>query len=195
MPIEVLTALLALLGVLIGFLVEVLKERISVRGDTKNHISKARFDKEFEIYQELSEKNLSMVYGVGDITVCSKMLLDTNFDEQTLKDIDFESKVTDLCTRCNDADFSNKKYAPFINKDIYENFKSLHKKCDEVFYFAKFITQNRTGTALYRHKENIYNKNESVEEIIKIQKEISTLTENILNALRNYLKLLDVKEK
>ena len=37
-------------------------ERYKTELDKKVYVSKVKFDKEFEIYQELSEKNISMVY-------------------------------------------------------------------------------------------------------------------------------------
>ena len=195
MPTEVYTALLALLGVLIGYLADVLKTRISVKGDTKNHISKARFDKEFEIYQELSEKNLSMAYDVGKITIDIKMILNSNFNEEVYSDTNFDKNVEELCNHCNDADFSNKKYAPFIDKHIFEEYKQLYKKCDMAFCHAKYIMQYRKTDITFWHQEKTYDKKSSAKTIISIQKEVSELSDKILDELRDYLKSLDVKEK
>lgn len=38
----------------------------------------------------------------------------------------------------NDAEFSNKKYAPFINKEIFQNYKTLENLINDIFTMFKF---------------------------------------------------------
>ena len=78
----------------------------------KEHISKTRFDKEFEIYLELSQKNLTLVYDVGEMTLTARAIAE-NSPEITEKEI--EEIMEKTCNALNEADFSNKQYAPFID--------------------------------------------------------------------------------
>ena len=52
---------------LISYLASFTMLRLQVKNERGTHISKQRFDKEFEIYQELSEKNLTAVYDAGTV--------------------------------------------------------------------------------------------------------------------------------
>ena len=117
---EVYVGLFTLIGALLGFLVEFSIERLKVKLEKKIHISQARFDKEFEIYQELSEKGLSMVYSVGEIVL--------NVNGLDISKEDVEQNKNKTCNYLNEMEFSNKKYAPFISKDIYIKYKMLNNK-------------------------------------------------------------------
>ena len=69
--------------------------------DQKKYVSKVKFDHEFQIYQELSEKNLSLVYKIGEMTRSIKSkFFEKSYDELLKELVDLE----------NDAQFCNKKY-------------------------------------------------------------------------------------
>ena len=161
----------------------------------KEHISQARFDKEFEIYQELSEKNLTMVYVMGEIARAAKGLF---YNSSDFSDEEIEEIKNRACNNLNDADFSNKKFAPFIDKDIYEQYHRLTKLGNKLFrLFIHFTGDNRVfeiGGSLVLFDVKYHSKEELLNDIISNQQELSNLSDRILDEIRDYLKTLDVKE-
>ena len=85
--------------------------------DNKNYISKVRFDAEFKIYQELSEKNINLVYCVSEAALFCMAGL--NDDKELCK------KLNDMCDLLNEAEKTTRKYAPFIDKKLFEKYKEL----------------------------------------------------------------------
>jgi len=116
---------------------EMRKEAFQSESRKKEYVSKVKFDKEFEIYQELSEKNLSMVYAIGELyqfviyILCINSLpeKDRKVDQEPMYDPEKRRKKADFlhkkaCSKLNRADFSNKKYAPFIKKKFMRSTKN-----------------------------------------------------------------------
>lgn len=196
MPTEVYTALLALLGVLIGYLADVLKTRIIVKGDTKNHISKARFDKEFEIYQELFEKNLKLVFDTRYIIKIMQNNKANNRDEI----IDVKNYLTKLLDSLNEACFSTRKYAPFIEDSIYINFENITSISGYIYELTKLLCDNPKidkyiMTSLIDYSTTPYTKKTAIQKIYELGNKIGQLSNETIIIIRNYLKSLDVKEK
>lgn len=141
--------------------------------------AKLKFDKEFEIYQELSEKNLTAVYDVGTAV----FVVNGQYKDDHQKEIEHLEK---LLNSLNDAEFSNKKYAPFINKEIFQEYKSLEVKMKDVYYIFRFWVYNNEG--ILRYKGHSYSANKGCKEYIETtQKEISALSDKILDDVRTYL--------
>ena len=67
MDINIIITLISMVITLISVLTSFTMSRLQVKNERGTHISKQRFDKEFEIYQELSEKNLTAVYDAGTV--------------------------------------------------------------------------------------------------------------------------------
>ena len=161
----------------------------------KEHISKTRFDKEFEIYLELSQKNLTLVYDVGEMTLTARAIAE-NSPEITEKEI--EEIMEKTCNALNEADFSNKQYAPFIDKDVYEDYHKLSELGEEIFQLFKRYTSKdpdfQSEFVFTYHGEEYRSKQDFLNAINCKQKQLSKLSDEILDRLRNYLKSLDVKE-
>ena len=162
--------------------------RLTAKNDRGSHISKTRFDKEFVIYQELSEKNLSAVYAAGQTVKIIRGLYNNDLSK-------IDEHANNLCSSINDADFSNKKYAPFISKDIYENYKVLIKKISEINSFFSFwhLTFNKENKGSFKFKRGgeSYTYDQVKNMIEELQKEVSSLSDEILDQVRNYLQKLD----
>lgn len=181
------TVLAALIGsacTLVGFIVSFATERLKAKSARNNHISQARFDKEFEIYQELSEKNLSAVNSAAIAVLIARGGYNDEPEE-------IEKHIKKMCDLINDAEFSNNKYAPFIDKSIYEDYKRLEIMIGDIFYMLKVWT--RHPNAIFKYHDNRYDHDEVKKYIEDKQKEVNTLSESILDKIRNYLQKLDVK--
>ena len=174
---------------------EMKKEAFQSELRKKEYISKVRFDKEFDIYQELSVKNLTMVYVMGEIARAAKSIF---YNSSDFSDEEIEEIKNRACNNLNDADFSNKKFAPFIDKDIYEQYHRLTKLGNKLFrLFIHFTGDNRVfeiGGSLVLFDVKYHSKEELLNDIISNQQELSNLSDRILDEIRDYLKTLDVKE-
>lgn len=172
-------AAISLASFLIGFAVN----RQTTKNDRGTHISEVRFDKEFEIYQELSEKNLTAVYDAGlTVPIVRGMYQDTP-DK-------ISEHLEKLGMSMDDAEFSNKKFAPFINKEIFQKYKNLESMIKDLYKMFGFWTSTFEGR--FNYKGTLYSKEEAKEYIESKQKEISALSDEILDDVRDYLQKLVV---
>lgn len=153
--------------------------------DRKNYISKARFDKEFELYQILSEKQISLVYDCGEAVILTRGKYRNISDCEK----DFEKFLDDY----NEADICLKRYAPFISQEIFEKYRELDKLSIDLLKlsFVRFDSRNCTDFIFHNIK---YTMESSKAKIETMQKEISTLSDEITEFVREYLKSLDVLE-
>ncbi len=89
----------------------------------------------------------------------------------------------------------NKRYAPFIAKEIFENYKELSEQAFSIIslldLWDRFQTENHT-TLNYNGTD--YEKDKAKDEIEAKQKIISKLSDDILDKLRDYLSSLDTLE-
>ena len=90
----------ALLGTIVGLIGNRVIETVRAKNERRVYISKTRFDKEFLIYQELSEKNLNSVYCAGETS-----LLVNCSDEYS--DIEKKDLLERFCSFLNEAEFAN----------------------------------------------------------------------------------------
>ena len=91
----------------------------------------------------------------------------------------------------NEAEFSNKKYAPFINKEIFQDYRNLENLNKDIFTMFKFWVYDDVG-AKFNYKGQTYTKKECQKYIEDKQKEIAALSDKILDDIREYLQHLDV---
>lgn len=157
--------------------------------ENKTYISKARFDREFSMYQDLCEKNITMVYDMGAAVIITRGGQHPNVNS-------VQDFVNLAAQHIDDAEITNKRYAPFIAKEIFESYKELGKQAYSVisllnlwdmFETKNYTTINYNGTA--------YTRNAAKTEIEDKQKTISKLSDDILDKLRDYLSSLDTLEE
>lgn len=156
----------------------------------KEYVSKVRFDKEFEIYIELTKKITDAVYSVGSCVKIVRGLYDSPEDIPKIED--FVEEFTNLL---NDADHSNKRYAPFIKDEIYRLNKDIDNKCSSIYKL--FLTWNRLRDShLVEMKIGEKTLTAAViqETIEKQQKELSTMYDGLITTVRNYMDSLEIFE-
>ena len=184
MDINIIITLISMVITLISVLTSFTMSRLQVKNERGTHISKQRFDKEFEIYQELSEKNLTAVYDAGTVVPIVRGMYD---DEPEM----IKKHLEKFCESMNEAEFSNKKNAPFINKEIFQDYRNLENLNKDIFTMFKFWVYDDVG-AKFNYKGQTYTKKECQKYIEDKQKEIAALSDKILDDIREYLQHLDV---
>lgn len=152
--------------------------------DRKNYISKTRFDKEFEIYQVLSEKQISLVYDCGKSVILARGKYE-NTDE-------CEQFFEQFNTHINDADVYLKRYAPFISQQIFEKYRVLDRKATKLLKLSIVRFQCREVKGGFKINDEKYTLESSKKIIETMQKEISNLSDDIIEYVRKYLNSLDV---
>ena len=164
--------------------------------DKKTYISKARFDKEFEIHQELSEKVFTMVFNFAELV--RTIRLDQEDDKEVIEKV-WQAAVESY----NGANRTTRKYAPFISESIYKSFIQLGDKCrNQLNYYRLHYTESsfekewESFLASVTGNTPDYSKfetEEKFEEKFKAnQQEISESLDALMSTLRTYLSSLDV---
>jgi hypothetical protein len=164
--------------------------------DKKTYISKVRFDKEFEIYQELSEKVLTMVFKFAELA--RAVSLEQEEDEEVIR-IVWQAAVESY----NEANITTRKFAPFIRKSIYDLFTQLGDKCRNqlnyyCIHYKESYLEREWGSLLafvngYTSDYSNFCTEEKFEEKFKFnQQEISESIDELMSTLRTYLSGLDV---
>lgn len=163
-------------------------EKLKYQLGKKQFVSKTRFEAEFRMYQELSEKNLSMVYCAGESVMIVR--------GQPYSDEEINQFMQKYCDRLNDAEITNKRYAPFIAKEVYEKYLSLEKEANEIFRLLRVWNQYLTesGFAFTISNKTYHTQSEVVQAIEEKQKILSDDLNSITCELRDYLCKLDVLE-
>lgn len=163
-------------------------EKYKAGVENKTYISKARFDREFSMYQDLCEKNITMVYDMGAAVMITRGAKYPGVSS-TQEFIHLAAQHID------NADMLNKRYAPFIAKEIFESYNELGKQAFSIIslldLWDRFQTENHT-TLNYNGTD--YEKDKAKDEIEAKQKIISKLSDDILDKLRDYLSSLDTLE-
>lgn len=85
--------------------------------DKQQYISRTRFDVEFNIYRNLSQK-----FGL----LILRMLADTSCCEYN------EERNGEMCKLAYEAVMELYGSAPFIKKDLYDNFTEIYEKCRQM---------------------------------------------------------------
>jgi len=155
----------------------------------KEYVSKTRFDAEFRMYQELSEKNITMVYNAGQSVLIAR--------GASFTDAEIDQIIENICNSINDAEMTNKRYAPFISQEIYNQYLILEKTSSEILSLLKvWKMYNRGDVFNFRTHGNTYHNQQEVNRAIEIkQKYLSDRSNDLLDILREYLRKLDVMEE
>lgn len=152
------------------------------------HISKERFDREFTMYQELSEKHMTVVYDMGTAVLITRGAKYPEY-EKTSDFVHLAAKHLD------EAEMMNKRYAPFISKEIFENYKELGKQAYSIISLLDLYDRfdNQVAPEI-KYNNQSYTKAQAKQEIEDRQKTLSKLSDDILDKLREYLSGLEAVE-
>lgn len=158
--------------------------------DNKNYISKAKFDKEFEIYQSICAETIEAVFESANIVI----LLRANAPLE-----DFSKQKMVVAEKYNIANKSLVKYAPFMDSQIYTGYRDIFKLFRQLLNLCQCYSETRENGCTefsFNNQEGIqhFTLAGSKEKIIELRKQISDKSDSILIDLRNYLSSRDVLE-
>ena len=186
-----------------------LEDRKSLN-EQKTYISKVRFDKEFQIYTELSEKTLDAIFELGEIV---------NFFNIQGSLQNFIDTYNRIIRKYNEANTLTQKYAPFIDEKIYNEYFILFSKFRKILkYFecwkkaaeqfgvdkplsdlpfndwkisiaSPFLEQSLKAP---EDKAEIYSEKELISKILIAYKDLQTQSDKTIITLRKYLETMEV---
>lgn len=166
----------------IGLIGNGVLEKQRAKDERKAHIASARFNREFDMYQKLCEKHLTMVYDVGNAVLITRGAAIQSAAESIEEFIELSA------THIDDADEENKRCAPFISKEIFEDYKELRRKAyAAISVFKLWRKFDSEGCGKIRYDGKVYSKEEAKNELEKQQKEVSEYSDMILEKMRKYL--------
>lgn len=153
------------------------------------HVSKERFDREFTMYQELSEKHMTMVYDMGAAVMITRGAKYPGYEKTS----DF---VRLAAKHLDQAEMMNKRYAPFISKEIFEKYKELGNQAYSIISLLDLYDMfDNQVTSVIKYNNQSYTKAQAKQEIEDKQKTLSKLSDDILDKLREYLSGLEAVEE
>ena len=157
--------------------------------DKKTYISRARFDAEFQIYKDLSEKVLSM----AECTywLFPRGLDQVPMDEEERKKIYLERYKT-AGEAIGQAQSSIRANAPFIPKAFYEQFEEIAMLCLQQRNMYAWCGELAQVSKNSMHQSETMLKEE--EKCWTRTEEIWKKRELLMQSLREYLQKLDVSE-
>lgn len=164
-------------------------ERLKSQLENKTYISKVRFDREFSIYEELSDKHITVVYDMGTAVMITRGAMPEYVD-------DTQEFVHCAARNLDAAEMTNKRYAPFISKNIFESYKELGKQAYSIISLLDLWDKfDKSLSPIIQFNGEPYTKAQTKDEIERKQKVLSKLSDDILDKLREYLSSLDTMEE
>ena len=153
------------------------KERLAkYQYEMEQYISHTRFDMEFEIYKELSEKVVTLVSYC--LSLFSKEFDYSSIGTPSQNDDDF-SKHNKIVTLLNDANEAINKYAVFIPEKWYEKFDQIKVLCrKQLDASGDYILDGKIGNRTIRSIKN---------ECKKRNRQINNVFDELVNELREYI--------
>lgn len=164
-------------------------EKYKTELNKKEYVSKSRFDAEFRMYQELSEKTISAVYCTGEAVM---VVRGAPYTENEIGNF-----IERFCETLNDASRANRRYASFITAEMYDKYFSIEQKAGEIFDLLKAWKQFRAGERFnIKVRDSYYgNQAETAQAIEKKRAVLSNELDALIVDLRGYLDKLDVLEE
>ncbi len=156
------------------------KEEVKPTAGNKSYISKAKFDTEFKIYQDISETLLTMTADTGLLFPRDLDPLPQDNDKETAV---FEELARKAAASRAAADKTFKRYAPFVPKKLFGLLEVVLAKCGQQLYWYSKIVLNANASGYLVEKEACAGR----------ANEISDLQGLFMDDLRKHLDSLDVK--
>lgn len=169
--------------------------------ERKNYISKVKFDKEFQIYTQLSEYIFDLIFESSKVS---------SFLGDVIQIYDFRDMIERIQDKYNIANQFTQRHAAFINQEIYNEYYKLFKLYRELLTYITCLDREAYNFNAYDDYkiiiELLYEDNDLShnfigkeytyvqlkEEAINTQKKISKQSDEISNKLRSYLDTLEV---
>lgn len=156
-------------------------EKYKATLDQYRHITKTQFDKEFEIYHQLSKLFFSMIVKLSSFTEDTYELKDEQRENQIKKIEEFMHLMEVVC----DAQNALYENAAFIPKDIFERYDSIYNKTNDLFWL--YYKRLREYDFIIDNFDTIIT-DEDKATTKEIEKEFSSVNEK----LREYLSRLSI---
>lgn len=155
--------------------------------DKKTYISRTKFDVEFQIYRELSEKVLTMIDSVYLLFPSGIDHIPPDADRQN--DL-YWQRYHNAGEAINAAQKAITANAAFISADFYNKFEELRRLCVQQYNFY-------TWCGALKKKTDDFSKTKADAETQCWQRteEISEKQQQLITELREYLEKLDVMEE
>ena len=156
-------------------------EKYKFNVDHCRYVTTAQFDREFEIYQKLSESFFRMVVKLSSF-------VDREYDSDTLTRKDpSRDEIVKLITVTSEAQNLLYSNAAFIPKDIYDLYDSIMEKANTLFWNCF----EKVGEQVIRKKsftDAISEEDKQLQKIIEVE------FHNVNAKLREYLSILTIVE-
>lgn len=150
----------------------------------KNYITQKKFDVEFEMYQVLAEKYYNLVKEAS--TLIPTGLTHVPADKKVREAVD-EQTYKDLCKALSDAQYLIFRYAPFIQKDIYDGYADILRLCNQ----HRLAFAERWDVSDFRSKEE--KESFSLDDYRRTD-EINQKFDEVNQTIREYLQSLEILE-
>ncbi len=108
------------------------------------------------------------------------------------KDDEIAEHKEKVCKAINSAEFTTKRYAPFIDEKLFSMYSELQKQAVSIFSLFKFWCRNDNSNFVTGGVT--YNRDTAYAAIEEKQKVLSELSDNIIREMRNYLNSLTIVE-
>lgn len=153
-------------------------EKLKAKCERTTYISKAQFDVELKVYQELSEKSYNAVMDCALLFPVDLTLVPEKEEERKK----YEQGLY-MCSNSSTVSFQDSlyKYSPFIKKEIVEKFHELlnYISTQNRFFYSKIAVEHFRFNILEREK---------------LTKKILDLHNSIIQELREYLNSIRVEK-
>ena len=167
-------------------------KRINAIQDKALYISKAQYDNEYIIYQEIWEK-------LNDCIINTRRLYTSGFNNKPEDKKELEKFQKDKNKKFIDAfnqfSLAIEKYAPFYKKEFFDVFINVRNKCSEI---GSIFQTNEFEVKYSRSFEGARNTKMSTEEHVKVYStfptEIDEIKTKLQEEIRSYLLSLRLVE-
>lgn len=150
------------------------------------HISQTRFDMEFAIYKEISEKIVSLAIFIQNLF--PQGIYQEPIDE-TAKHSYYEELHRKTCDYLDEANLTINKYAIFINEEWYNRFLEIKALCVTQAKLFNFLRVNKSSLTPCKEADD------ALRGCFARTKEISDKFDGLIKDLRKYIQNMDIKEK
>lgn len=153
--------------------------------ERSNHISQTRFDMEFGIYKEISEKLVTLAIFIQNLF--PQGYYQEPIDE-TSKHLYYEELHTKTCEYLDEANVTINKYAVFIKEEWYDRFLEIKALCVTQSKFFNFLRVNKASLTPCKEADD------AERGCFARTKEISDKFDGLIKDLRKYIQNMDMKE-
>lgn len=160
-----------------------LEDKKSVN-ERKTYISKAKFDKEFSLYQNISKNQMDVIYDCGTAVVIAR----GGYDKDKSKRNTF---IDEFLQHLETADIYLKCNAPFISKKIFEQYREIDRKASEIARLISCLNFTMEVATGFNINDKEYTNASAKEEIERLQRQITVLVDETHQSIREYLESLE----